>query len=184
MLLDGFSVRPGHVFRKPCLIALGLLAVVGPNIAVCKYRASCGLDVCARNSSVFTYSTFQPNYSKSPQGNQTRFPEDVDGPHRKIIKKHLEKSRNTTMGNLHMRIQGLQSTKETPPDTDLEDKIKANMYFCATVEPSTTKEGNIYSDLCRRLPTTSSTGNKYIYVMYVYDCNAILTPAMNNRSYR
>ena len=46
MLLDGFSVRPGHVFRKPCLIALGLLAVVGPNIAECKYRASCGLDVC------------------------------------------------------------------------------------------------------------------------------------------
>ena len=41
----------------------------------------------------------------------------------KMIKKHLEKQRNTTMGNLHMRRQGLQYSKEKPPDTDLEDKI-------------------------------------------------------------
>ena len=52
------------------------------------------------------------------------------------------------------------------------------------MEPSTTKEVKIYSDLCGRFPTTSSRGNKYIYAMYVYDCNAILTKAMNNRSYK
>ena len=34
-------------------------------------------------SPVFTCRTFQPNYSKSPQGNQAKFPEDVAGPHRK-----------------------------------------------------------------------------------------------------
>ena len=34
-------------------------------------------------SPVFTCSTFQLNYSKSPQMNQTRFPEDVARPHRK-----------------------------------------------------------------------------------------------------
>ena len=57
------------------------------------------------------------------------------------------------------------------------------MYCSAkNVEPSTTKEGNIYSDLYGRLPNTSSRGNKYIYVIYVYDCNAILTTSMNNRS--
>ena len=32
---------------------------------------------------VFTCSTFQPNYNKCPQGNQTIFPEDVDVPNRK-----------------------------------------------------------------------------------------------------
>ena len=63
----------------------------------------------------------------------------------KLIKKHLEKSSNTTIGHLHMRIQGLQPTKETPPDTDLEEKIKINLVFCTTVDPSTTKEGKIYS---------------------------------------
>ena len=77
-----------------------------------------------------------------------------------MIKKHLEKSSNTTMGYLHMRIQGLKSTKEKPPDTDLEEKIKPNVVFCTTVDPSTTKEGKIYSDPCGRLPNTSSRGNK------------------------
>ena len=42
-----------------------------------------------------------------------------------------------------MRIQGLQQTKEERPDTNLEDKIKNNVVFWTTVDPSTTKEGNI-----------------------------------------
>ena len=32
------------------------------------------------------------------------------------------------------------------------------MIFCTNVDPSTTKEGTFYSDLCRRFPTTSSKG--------------------------
>ena len=81
-----------------------------------------------------------------------------------------------------MRRQGLKSTKETPPDTDLKDNIKTNVLYFTTVDPITTKEGKIYSDLCRRFPTISSRGDKYIYVMYVYGCNAIITIEMNNRS--
>ena len=46
----------------------------------------------------------------------------------------------------------------------------------------TTKEGKIYSDLCVNFPSTSSRGNKYIYLIYVYDCNSILTIATKNRS--
>ena len=53
--------------------------------------------------------------------------------------------------------------------------------FCATVEPITTKERKIYSDICGRFPTNPSKGNKYIYDMYVYDCNTILTTSMKNR---
>ena len=67
------------------------------------------------------------------------------------------------MGNLHNIRQGLQSNKEKPPDTDLEDKITTNVVDFKTVEPSTNKEGKIYSDLCGRFPTTSSRGgNTYM----------------------
>ena len=38
--LMSFSVRPGHVFRKSCLIALRRLAVVGMKSSACKYWAS------------------------------------------------------------------------------------------------------------------------------------------------
>ena len=65
----------------------------------------------------------------------------------KLIKKHLEKSGNPIMGHLNMRRQGIQSTKETTPDTDLKEKNTTNAVFCTTVDPSTTKEGKIYSDL-------------------------------------
>ena len=61
----------------------------------------------------------------------------------KLIKKHIDKLRNTTMGHFHIKRQGLQSTKEKPPDTDLEDKITTNVLYFTTVETSTTKEGNI-----------------------------------------
>ena len=46
--LMSFSVRPGHVFRKPFLIALRRLAVVGLNISACTYWASYGFEVCDR----------------------------------------------------------------------------------------------------------------------------------------
>ena len=44
-LLISFSVRPGHVFRKPYLMALRRLAVVRLNSASYKYCASYGFDV-------------------------------------------------------------------------------------------------------------------------------------------
>ena len=81
-----------------------------------------------------------------------------------------------------MRRQGLESTKEEPPNTYLEDKSKTNVVIFTNVGPSTTKEGKIYSDLSGWFPTTPSRGNTYIYVMYLYDYNSILTTAMKNRS--
>ena len=66
------------------------------------------------------------------------------GPTEKLIKKHLEKPRNITMGHLHMRIQGLISTKDKPPDIDLEEKIKTNVVYCTIVDLSITKEFKIY----------------------------------------
>ena len=56
-----------------------------------------------------------------------------------LIKKDLDKSRNTTMGHLHIRRQGLKSTKKKPQDTDLEVNIKMNVVYFTTVEPIKTK---------------------------------------------
>ena len=46
------------------------------------------------------------------------------------------------MGHLHIRIQRLQSTRDKPTDADLEDKIKKNIVFCTTKDPSKMKRGN------------------------------------------
>ena len=43
-----FSVRPVQVLRKPFLIALRRLAIVGLKSAACKYWDSSGFEVCAR----------------------------------------------------------------------------------------------------------------------------------------
>ena len=56
------------------------------------------------------------------------------------------------MGHLHMRIKGMQPTIEKPPDTDLEHEIKINVFLCTNVDPSTTKEGGIYSNICGSSP--------------------------------
>ena len=61
-------------------------------------------------------------------------------------------------------------------------KLQYQCIFCTTVDPSETKEGKIYSDLCRSLLITFKKINKYIYVMYVYECNAIMKTVMKNIS--
>ena len=54
------------------------------------------------------------------------------------------------MGHLHMRRHGLQSTKEKPPDTNLEDKIKSNVVYCTTVDlaqPKKERSTQIYAEI-------------------------------------
>ena len=46
--LISFSVRPGQVFRKPCLIDLRRRVVFGMKSAACKYWDSSGFEVFAR----------------------------------------------------------------------------------------------------------------------------------------
>ena len=40
----------------------------------------------------------------------------------------------------------------------------------------------IYTDRTGKFTITSSQGNKYILIMYLYDANAILASPMNSRS--
>ena len=88
------------------------------------------------------------------------------------------------MGHLHMRRQGLQSTRNKQTYTYLEDKCNTNLFFCTTVDPSIMKEVKSYSNLCWRFPIISSKGNLYIYVIYACGCNSILTTAIKNRKYK
>ena len=63
-----------------------------------------------------------------------------------------------------------------------EENRKTNLVVCSTIYPSTTQEWNIYSDLCGIFQIISNKGNRSIYVMYIYYCNAILTTPTKNRS--
>ena len=42
--------------------------------------------------------------------------------------------------------------------------------------------GNIHTDQTGGFPIQSSAGNKYIMILYHYDCNAILTAPMKSRN--
>ena len=99
-----------------------------------------------------------------------------------LIKKHIIKSSNRKMLHLHIRKQVLKTTKEKPPDIDLEENSKTKVLFCTAVNPRTKKYGGNILRSMRMLPITSSRVNKYIYVMYKYGYNDILTTAMKNRS--
>ena len=81
-----------------------------------------------------------------------------------------------------MRRKERESTREKTPDTDLYDKYKTNVVLCMTVDPSKTKEWGFYSNLCGHFLITYNKVNKYIYIIYLYYCNAILKTAMKNRS--
>ena len=65
--LISFSVRPGHIFRKPCLIALRRIVLVGMKSAACKYLASSGFGICAKMSfTIFSYCCGPRGTSPTP----------------------------------------------------------------------------------------------------------------------
>eukprot|EP00978_Attheya_sp_CCMP212_P014572 scaffold37188_cov29-Attheya_sp.AAC.6 len=53
--------------------------------------------------------------------------------------------------------------------------------YLAIIDPKD-PSGNIYTNLCGRFPILSTQGNQYIFILYDYDSNAILSRAMKNRS--
>ena len=72
---------------------------------------------------------FSPNTASLLKASRQGFLNTWPGLTEKLIKKHLDKSRNTTMGYLHTIRKGLKSTKDKPPDTDLEYKIKTILVY-------------------------------------------------------
>ena len=65
--LISFLVRPGHIFRKPCLIALRRLDVSGMKGAACRYYDNSGIELCNRMLfTTFSYCCVSRGSSQIP----------------------------------------------------------------------------------------------------------------------
>ena len=92
------------------------------------------------------------------------------------VRLHLQKSEHTVMGHLKMVSQGLRSTSRP--------RSKRHPVGVAVVEQreiDTELRNHIGMDLPGRYPQTSTTGHKYIFVMYDYDTGYIKPVAMKSR---
>ena len=94
------------------------------------------------------------------------------------VNKHLPKSVATAKGHLDQLRQGTNSTKpqEINPDTN----EKTHEIFTLVVDLKDT--GQTYSDLTGQYPVLSSSGNRYLLILYDYDSNAILVEPLKNRT--
>ena len=105
------------------------------------------------------------------------------------LKKHTPVSEATAKGHLDQARKGRQSTKKTKPEaTDSESDTfpaplpnghKTHFCFAAVLDND---GGQVFSDQTGRFPTTSSTGHKYVFVLYDYDSNHIDAEPMKNRT--
>ena len=90
----------------------------------------------------------------------------------------------TAIGHLYRKRKNRNSTTNDnkPDDEDIapQSEEKSENVFIAFLSADT--KGTVYTDLTRKFPVTSRTGNIYILVLYHYDSNAILFRPMKNRS--
>jgi hypothetical protein len=102
-----------------------------------------------------------------------------------LVRKHLPKSIPTVLGLQHQQRQNIRmmhpilalANDDLTPVTELAN-IATHMVFSAITDT----HNKIATDLTGQFPTVSGLGNQYILVCYVYDCNAILTTPVHNRS--
>jgi hypothetical protein len=105
------------------------------------------------------------------------------------VKKYLPKSEATAMGHLDQQRKNTLSTKcvaatqfgpqhkkETETSSDHTHNTFANIMDIK--EPT----GQIYKDQTGRFPIQSSSGYKYIMILYDHDSNVILAEPMKSRS--
>ena len=94
------------------------------------------------------------------------------------IEKFLPDSITTTLGHQYCTRKNHQSTQRTTLKTTENRYI--NIY--ASIKQPEIPTGEIHSDQTGRFPIQSSSGNKYIIVIYEYDPNAILIKPLPDRS--
>ena len=105
-----------------------------------------------------------------------------------LVRKHLPKSIETSLGHMTQSYQGTQSTsKPAPsilPDDDLFLPVGPEMTnnIMAAVHDISHRDGAAFGDLTGRYPVPSNKGNNYILVIYNYDANAILAEPMKTRN--
>ena len=108
-----------------------------------------------------------------------------------LVKKHLVKSMATSKGHMRLQQQNINSTKTTI-DEEIPNTVSLD------IEPSQepqnerthevhailidTKEfARSYSDQTGKFPVQSTRGNNYIFILYGYDSNAILSTPLPSR---
>jgi hypothetical protein len=98
------------------------------------------------------------------------------------VKKYLQKSIPTALGHLDQKRKNIQSTKnkmndDTKPNTEnpvtnrTNEGQTTNQVFATITDIGT---GKIYTNQTGKFPVLSSRGNKYLFVLYDYDSNAIM----------
>jgi hypothetical protein len=102
------------------------------------------------------------------------------------IHKHLKLTPATAMGHMNQKRQNIRSTsKREDVTSDLDDVSvtpvstgeKTNLVYAVVID-----QGQLYTDLTGRFPVRSSKGNRYVMIVYSYDCNYIKPVAMKYRS--
>lgn len=96
-----------------------------------------------------------------------------------LVRKYLPESVATAKGHLHHIRQHIRSTQP------LEDKVPSPSSHRQRTHHVTVKaielNGAISTDATGGFPKTSRRGNKYIYVLYDHDSNAILVEPLKSR---
>lgn len=99
------------------------------------------------------------------------------------ITKHLQETEHTAKGHLDQHRKNLQSTiNQQVVDHDFHPIQIAqitNETIAFIIDPKQLKKG--FFDLTGRFPYTSSRGNNYIFVLYDFDSNAILSTPLKSR---
>jgi hypothetical protein len=119
-------------------------------------------------------------------GNYSTWP----GLNPQLVHQHLPKSTAMVKGHMQQQLQNTISTKPPMPKQTneqpmLHSQLKAhqhepqtNLVFATIIETT----GRIATDLTGRFPVTSSSGYKYMLLIYDYDSNVIIVEPLRSRA--
>eukprot|EP00957_Ditylum_brightwellii_P182575 13907472-Ditylum_brightwellii.AAC.1 len=110
-----------------------------------------------------------------------------------MVQKHLDRNIATSKGHLHQTQKNICSTKQEQKQKEQEpyDELIGNQealeektqeYFLVTIDLADAKTGKAFGDRSGPFPMCSLSGNRYIFIYYSYDANAILAEAIHNRT--
>jgi hypothetical protein len=81
------------------------------------------------------------------------------------------------MNQIRQHIRSTQTSVTDPmPEPEIMQEEKCSYVYVVIMET-----GQIYTDLTSIFPTTSLSGNKYVFIFYDYDSNSVLSAPMKNR---
>ena len=129
-------------------------------------------------------SLFSPTISTLESAIKNGFLDSFPGITLKNIRKYLPPSIATSKGHMTQDKQGIMSTKKFahPAEEPLDPKGERTHNFMTNILELPTGKGHTFSDQTGKFPCVSSRGYKYIFVMYDYDSNSILSEPIKNRS--